>query len=275
MENTDSAQHAGNAGKYTFSTPAVWATKGGQFWGVLGLTAAGRLEFALKDGKLIFSAPLALVKYRSRTSQVFLSIVVGPRTYKIQFFVYYTPMLTDLVALDHFLSSRRQGNDKIKTWQARLAEFTPPPADSEPIVAARLPRYLASTARLGRKGMVFFVCYSVAMGIAVLVEAGLSQTNVHPPRIIDWTVAIGIVAWLIGGNILFVQRRKKLIAIIMPTPSHDDLTTSPEDILPPGTPPTGRLGMSTAVAYLLGLVLAGAIFGLPYLVMYLVSATGH
>lgn len=271
-ENTSRPTAATN--KYFFSTPAVWSIQGGQFWGTLGLTAAGRLEFTLKDGKLVFSAPLASIKYRFLTSQVVLPIVIGPRTYTVQFFTYTLPWLRRFASFRRY-SASRAGSPSIKAWEKTLKEFTPPPADTAPIVAAHLPRYLAPIARLGSQGAAFFVCYTVVMGIAVLVEGGLSQTGVRPPRFIDWTVAASIVAWLIGGNIWAIRRYKKVTTTPLPTPTPDDLKTLPEDTLPAGTPPTGVLGISTGVAVLLGFLLVGAIFGLPQLVILLVKASGH
>jgi len=270
MDSENVAQQADISGKYITVTPAVWAIKGGQFWGTLGLTAAGRLEFTLQGGKLIFSAPLASIKYRFLTSQVIMPIVVGSRTYKIQFYRFYLPGLINLPSVSRYIAAR-EGSPNIKTWKKALAEFTPPPPDTNPIIAAHLPGYLVSSAQLGRQGVGFFVCYSIIIGIAILLVSGLSQTQVRVLRAFGLMLAASIVAWIIGGNIWLMRRYKKLTAATLPAPSPGDLATSPEDTLPPGTPPSGSLGISTAGAYLLGLVLVGAIFGLPYLVIYVVS----
>ncbi|HSX04931.1 MAG TPA: hypothetical protein VLF69_00460 [Candidatus Saccharimonadales bacterium] len=270
MDSGDISQQTVAAGSYVTATPAVWAIQGGQFWGTLGLTAAGRLEFTLKDDKLIFSAPLASVKYRFLTSQVILPIVVGSRTYKIQFYRYYLPGLVNLPSVNRYIAAR-QGSPNIRAWKRALAEFTPPPPDTNPLIAAHLPGYLVPSAQLGRQGVGFFVCYSIIMGIAILLVSGLSQTQVRVPRAFDLMLAVGVAVWIIGGNIWLMRRYKKLTTTALPTPSSEDLATSPEDVLPPGTPPLGSLGISTAGAYLLGLLLAGAIFGLPYLVIYLAS----
>ncbi|HSX31135.1 MAG TPA: hypothetical protein VLE99_04420 [Candidatus Saccharimonadales bacterium] len=247
--------------KYKFSSKVAWLEKGGQFWGTVGVTAGGRLEFTLQDGKLIFSAPLSLTKQRWMDGQIRWFVVIGSRRYTLQFFEQYTKFIVLYRPLFQQINTARQNYPAFKAWKDQVEAFTPPPADDDAIVAADLPAYLKPVAHVGQQGVVSFIVAVFTFMLITITLMTLFKAGKIPVGGL-WGVAAAFILLFIGGNIWSYGRYKKLTTLVLPTPSAAELETDAHDILPAGTMPNAKLGMSTGVAILLGLAVSAAIIWL-------------
>ena len=232
---------------YTFSTRAYWAIKGLQLAGTLGLTAAGRLEFTLDDGKQILSVPVALTKRRYMFTGGWVVLVAGPQLYTLQFYKYTRRSLG--VGSDiRGIRAARAGDVAFKNWREKLEQAAGQPADNQPLVVATLPAYMDS-ARADNRNRVGQLLARTLIAVTLIAVAGLI-VSIRAGGGSPTQLGVGIAIILLGSlaSYLWLRRLQRHGQSLAPTPSpsQSQLLPLPQELLPAGTLPSRRLSPSTA-----------------------------
>ncbi|HSX32829.1 MAG TPA: hypothetical protein VLF91_00625 [Candidatus Saccharimonadales bacterium] len=165
------------ANTYVFSTPAYWNIKGLQLPGTLGLTASGRVEFSLDDGRQILSAPVALTKRYYIATTALVGLAVESHEYLFQFYKRKPAYTLTEPANVRASKQYRPAVAMYKNWREKLDQAAQQPADNLPAVTATLPDdYESQVAayRQDQRQRMMRTLIIIAVGGCVLLCAALA-----------------------------------------------------------------------------------------------------
>lgn len=231
---------------YTLTIPVEWIpsvrpggapvpTRRTSPTGTLGLTASGRVEVTLDDGKRLFSAPVVLTKRRYEPLALRTTLVVGPRVYAL------------------ILRTEGVGTSQFTAWRRAIEDCAALPADNASILAAATPDSYAVHAKRVRSGFrvrALAVAGGACLYAAVVVVLHMLHAS-H--KVITATIAALVAITTIG-----VLYSVKLIFASVPPASANELAVGADDTFPAGTLPTGKMNL-TVLQYVAVVMLAMAV----------------
>lgn len=270
---------------YVHSTKAYWRNGGygpsmSALGGTLGLTAAGRVVFTLDSGKVLFSAPVALIKRKNEPMYGWMRFVVGPRLYTLQFYVNSDRAIKMYAlgaapVLGAGMADAQKGRELFREWVDRLDKAQTLAPDTEQIIAAVPTPAILRAREFGmqtmRRSQYTLILPTVPV-LVVCLALGFFFGDKSQAALV--AVGIGLLATLLVYLKLGAlnKQRKQIDESSL---AEEDTTVQPADLLPAGTQPTGGFGLTTGKQVLLGFVLPPALllgmFILYFIVMVIVT----
>lgn len=239
-------------------TPGAYVAKR-ETEGTLHLSKTGRLSFTFTSGRVLFSAPVALITYMAKLPTGKLYIMVGDRDYMI---VFYKTDVTGALAPTATLGQAALTRGTLKKWDEKIKAAATMPADNDPIVANRFELPAQKKVGLFAAFLAAFIVAPVVTAFAVqpIESAGLQKFIVILVVIIMAAIFIGVS-----------MRNKRRMAA---DPGQILGAGQPDYILPAGTKAKDFSFANRHSGVTATLIVIGAIFGVLVMAMVIAVVLG-
>jgi len=205
--------------------------------GTITLSSEGRVTLTLLTGRLVFSAPVSCIRYKSRltpwTNDDYLVLVVGNQLYKLGFYKTDAQPMGNRLQI---MSGRAENRASIVRWQEAFDTHASIPADAQPIIATELYAGVPQSKYAAHTGTALFTSLFL-----IVIPIGLNLTSPIWLAIILLACIVCIAACIALIIQVLTNEQQRLAAF---TELPKDIATKPEDVLPAGTPANPRIKLA-------------------------------